>query len=98
MKKKEAFKLVIGSIAVHVAVACGSAVSTGFTPVAGGDDASTPSSRENGGGLTDTGMSLGDALTNPVATAKAGGNASGSRLKPEYYAGSDGSKMAFRKS
>jgi len=78
------FRLVPGSVVVYLIVAaCSAAGSSGIG-----------SSIDGGGGSGDGGSSGGllDAVTDPVPSASADTNQSGSRLKVKYYAGDDGSK------
>jgi hypothetical protein len=95
MKKRETLKLVAGSVTVYIVVACGSAVGPGL------EGATADGSRDASSGVpsdatssspNDTGLSVIDALTDPVSTAKADPNQSGTRLKAKYYVGTDGSK------
>jgi hypothetical protein len=82
------FRYVPGSIVVYLVVAACSAAGP-----------ATMSSPSDGGGSYGDGSSSGgdgpsllDALTDPVPSASADTNQSGSRLKVKYYAGADGSK------
>jgi hypothetical protein len=98
-----ALRLLVGSVLVYLAVACANAatpmleqmaVDAGFLDAL--DDApSSPrdatSSGSSGAGADGMAGIL-DALTDPVSEAQADPSASGSRLKLQYYVGSDSSK------
>ena len=56
-------------------------------------DGSAPNGHDGSSGADGSGGDLLDALTNPVADAKADPATSGTRLKAKYYAGADGSRQ-----
>jgi hypothetical protein len=78
--------MLAGSIAIYVVMAACSAGS-GQQSVAGNDGGS------GSGGTGDGSGGILDALTDPVGNAHAGPPQSGTRLKVQYYAGSDGSQQ-----
>lgn len=59
----------------------------------GGGVASGSGTDGSGGGSGSDGPSILDVITDPVPTANADVNQSGSRLKAKYYAGADGSQQ-----
>jgi hypothetical protein len=80
MRGHEVARSLIGSTVVYLVIgACG-----------GGGSSKTASSGDDAGGLVDA---LSDALANPVPDALADSSGSGSRLKLQYYVGTDGSKV-----
>ena len=93
MHAKDVAKLLGGSIAVYVVMAaCSAAVGPqGFAPDAGSNGVASPRDGSSGG-ESGSGVSF-DALTDPIPTASANPNQSGTRLKASYYAGADGSKQ-----
>ena len=99
MRVKEAAKLLGGSSVVYTIVAaCAASVPVNASPSDGGnEDESTAGGSSGGSGSgsrTDGsgGPSIIDAFTDPVPSASADVNQSGTRLKAKYYAGADGSK------
>ena len=88
MNVNEVGKLLGGSIVVYVVMAACSAASTPqFISTDGGGGSSGGATGDGSGGVL-------DALTDPVSSASADPNQSGTRLKLKYYAGADGSKLA----
>ena len=89
MRVNEVVKLVGGAIAIYAVMAACSAASgpQGFASKDGGGG--TGSS----GGAGDGSGGILDALTDPTLEANADPSQSGTRLKLQYYAGSDGSKQ-----
>ena len=89
MRWNEAARMLAGSIAIYVVMAaCGSA--SGPAAFSQGDGGGGSS----GGGTGDGSGGILDALTDPVPGASADPNQSGSRLKVNYFAGADGSKLS----
>lgn len=93
MNTREVLRLVVGSVAVYVIVAACSA-NEGIAPstVKNGSTA-TGGATNADGGTSSNGGSLLIAITNPVSDAAAQSATSGSRLKANYYVGTDGSKQ-----
>jgi hypothetical protein len=91
MRMNDAARMLTGSIVVYaIMAACSAAnMSRGF----GGDDGGAGSSASSGGTGASSGGGLADALTDPVSSANADPYQSGTRLKANYLAGSDGSKQ-----
>ncbi|MGD0680025.1 MAG: hypothetical protein ABSC94_31970 [Polyangiaceae bacterium] len=89
MRVNEVARLLGGSIAIYVVVAACSAASgpQGSTSNDGGGGGSS------GGHGGDGSVGILDALTDPTPEANADPSQSGTRLKLQYYAGSDGSKQ-----
>lgn len=107
MHAKEVLKLVLGAVIVYVVMAACSSGRLGgsgrFAPPA---DASLVAGSSGGTGSDGLGSSgartslddsggkgILDAFTDPIASARADTNQSGSRLKAKNYVGSDGSKQ-----
>ncbi len=94
------FRFVLGSIFVYLFVACASAVMTQPSGSSNPDASTNGSTTGNSSGsiLGDSSslMSMADAVidavTDPVSTASADQPTSGTRLKAQWYVGSDGSK------
>jgi len=95
MRIKETLRILGGSVLVYVAVATCAGGGTGTARRDGGSlDTFSPSGPDVSGispGGSDVSRVL-DSLTDPVPSARADGNQSGTRLKARYYVGSDGSK------
>jgi hypothetical protein len=89
MRVNEVARLLGGSIAIYVVMAACSAASgpQGFTSKDGGGSGSSGGSAGDGAG------GILDALTDPTPAANADPSQSGTRLKLQYYAGTDGSKQ-----
>jgi len=103
MRMQETAKTIGGSIAVYVIMAACSASSGTIVPPQGDDggqvggnssSGGAASDGSGGGALADGARGILDALTDPVTTASADTTQSGSRLKLQYYVGSDGSKVS----
>jgi hypothetical protein len=80
------FRYVPGSIVVYLVVAACSAAGPA------GINSSLDGGSSDGSSSGGDAPSLLDALTDPVPSASADSNQSGTRLKVKYYAGADGSK------
>ena len=102
MRMQETAKMIGGSIAVYVIMAACSASSGTIVPPQGDDggqvggnssSGGAASDGSGGGALADGARGILDAWTDPVTTASADTTQSGSRLKLQYYVGSDGSKV-----
>jgi hypothetical protein len=93
MRADEVGKLVVGSIVVYVVMAaCGATGSR--TKANGSGDGSADQEDALGESMADAVTdSVTDALTDPVTEAQADPYQSGTRLKANYWAGSDGSKQ-----
>jgi hypothetical protein len=102
MSARDGLKVGFGSVVVYVVVAA----CAGGSPDPSGASAAGPGS--SGGGADGSGSPVAapanddsggrtflDALVDPVPSAKADANQSGSRLKAKYYVGKDGSKQFF---
>jgi hypothetical protein len=91
MRGEDVARMLAGSITVYVIMAACSAGGgpQSFSGNDGGGSGSGASSGASGGGSG----GIVDALTDPVTEASADPYQSGSRLKANYYAGSDGSKQ-----
>src|SRR5664280_530267 len=106
MNTREVVRLVVGSVAVYVIVAAcsanerivppavknGTTATGGMTNANGGTNTNGGISAKSGSSAISTGGSLLTAITNPVSDAAAQAATSGSRLKANYYVGTDGSK------
>lgn len=100
-------RLVLGSFLVYLFVACASAMSGNPPPVAsldgsvpgpddsslGADDSTDSTGPASSGQESGSFGAIVDALTDPVPSASAQTMTSGSRLKANWYVGSDGSKQ-----
>jgi hypothetical protein len=100
MRTRKVIKVLAGSIAIYVIMAACSAAS-GPQSAASRDGGPAGGSGSGGGAMGDgsggasamDAPSVLDALTDPVSEAAADPNQSGTRLKVQFYAGADGSKL-----
>lgn len=107
MRTKEAARMVMGSITIYVVMAaCSASSGTQSTGSNDGGAHHGASGSGSGGGVVEdgsggepiedgSGKSIIDAITDPVSEASADSTQSGSRLKAQYYAGADGSKLSL---
>jgi hypothetical protein len=96
MQAREAAKMLGGSIAIYVIMAACSAGQPGGFTLQDGSVSNGSGSGGASGGVSSSGSdgtNILDALTDPVPTAAADPTQSGTRLKVNYYAGTDGSKQ-----
>ena len=91
MQGPKAVQLLGGSVAIYVILAARSAGSVQHSELP--KDGGSGSSSGGADGARD-GPSVLDALADPVSSAAADPNQSGSRLNVNYYAGTDGSKLS----
>jgi len=81
----DAARLLGGSFIVYIVMAaCSAGQGTGYRAIPGDDGSGSP---DGSGGLV-------DSLTDPVSSAEGSPSQSGTRLKLQYYVGTDGSQLA----